>query len=224
MANRTSVIALILCSGGAAAVLGSGCANGSGARVQGSGVAKTETRGVGGFHAVRLDGAADVNVTVGERTEVTVTADDNVLPVIETQVQGGTLVIGNRESYDSRVGVRVTIVTPSLDEFELNGSGNVTVKGLSGGTFSAKIRGSGNLTADGTVDGLTAAIAGSGDLRLVDLKAKKADVSIAGSGNATVSAEDSFTASISGSGDVRYKGNPSHVQSNVAGSGSVKKL
>jgi hypothetical protein len=223
MAGRSCVIAFILALGGAA-VLGSGCANGSVARVHGSGVAKTETRGVGGFHAIRLDGAADVNVTVGQRTEVTVTADDNVLPVIETQVQGGTLVIGNRESYESRVGVRVTIVTPTLDAFELNGSGNVTVKGLSGGTFTAKIRGSGNLTADGTVDGLRASIAGSGDLRLVDLKAKKADVSIAGSGNATVSAEDSFSASVSGSGDVRYKGNPSNVQSNVAGSGSVEKL
>jgi hypothetical protein len=50
------------------------------------------------------------------------------------------------------------------------------------------------------------------------------DVSIAGSGNAAVSAEDSLRASVSGSGDIRYNGNPPHVESSVAGSGSVKQL
>jgi hypothetical protein len=221
MANGTGAAALIVALG---AMLFTGCGNGSSNRIHGSGVSKTETRHVEGFHAVRLDGAADINITVGDKTEVTVTTDDNVLPAIDTQVHGGTLVIGSRESYDSRVGVKVTIVTPSLDAFELNGSGDVSIKGLGGEKFSAKIRGSGHLTAQGTVDAVTAAIAGSGDLRLVDLKARRAEVSIAGSGSAAVSADDSLTASVSGSGDIRYKGDPPQVQSSVSGSGSVKKM
>jgi len=147
-----------------------------------------------------------------------------VLPLIEIDASGGTLVIGNKESYSSHVGVKVAIVTPSLDAFELNGSGDVTINGLKGEKFSAKIRGSGDLTADGSVDSVDASIAGSGDLKLVDLKAKKVDVSIAGSGGATVSADESFTASIAGSGDISYKGNPANVQSNVAGSGRVHKI
>jgi len=193
-------------------------------KVKGSGISKTETRTVEAFHAVTLNGSAEVTITVGPQQSVTITADDNVLPIIETDVHGGDLVIGNRESYDTKVGVKVAIVTPTLSAFELNGSGDVTIVGLSGQSFSAKIRGSGDISADGSVDALSASIAGSGDLKLSELKAKKVDVSIAGSGGATVNAEESISASISGSGDIRYKGSPSNVQSNVAGSGSVHKI
>src|SRR4051794_35860681 len=94
-------------------------------RVKGSGVSKTETRTVGEFHAIRLNGAADLNITIGQQPSLTVTADDNVLPIIETDVHDGTLVIGNRDSYNTNVGVKITIVTPSLNTFELNGSGDV---------------------------------------------------------------------------------------------------
>jgi hypothetical protein len=192
--------------------------------IKGSGIAKTETRAVEDFHAVRLNGAADVSITIGQPAQLTVTGDDNIVPVIDTDVHDGTLVIGNRESYNTQMGVKIVIVTPSLDAFELNGSGNVKIKDLSGEKFSAKIRGSGDLSAEGTVDRLDASISGSGDMRLGELKVKSADVSIAGSGSATVNAEESMSASISGSGDIRYKGNPSKVQSSVAGSGSVHKI
>jgi putative autotransporter adhesin-like protein len=193
-------------------------------RIKGSGVAKTETRAVEAFHAVRLNGAADVSITIGQPAQLTVTADDNIVPVIDTDVHDGVLVIGNHESYNTQMGVKVVIVTPSLDAFELNGSGNVKIKELNGEKFSAKIRGSGDLSADGAVNRLDASISGSGDMKLGELKVKSADVSIAGSGSATVNAEESMSASISGSGDIRYKGNPSKVQSSVAGSGSVHKI
>ena len=221
MLRRSGVFGAILSVG---VLFFVGCTNGSFGRVEGSGTSQTEIRKTDAFHAVRLNGAADVSITIGDKTEVTVTADDNVLPLIEIDASGGTLVIGNKESYSSHVGVKVAIVTPSLDAFELNGSGDVTINGLKGEKFSAKIRGSGDLTADGSVDSVDASIAGSGDLKLVDLKAKKVDVSIAGSGGATVSADESFTASIAGSGDISYKGNPANVQSNVAGSGRVHKI
>jgi hypothetical protein len=205
-------------------VLAAGCMHGSWNQVQGSGVSKTETRTVDAFHAIRLDGAADVTVTIGEQTKVTVTGDDNIVPLIDAKVSGDELVIGSHDSYSTHIGVKIAIVTPSLDAFELNGSGNVSIKGLSGDTFAARIRGSGDLTAEGTVNSVKGSIAGSGDLKLGDLKAKSADVSIAGSGDATVNAEDSIAASIAGSGDIRYKGNPSKVQSSVAGSGGVHKI
>src|SRR5262249_20376239 len=109
------------------AMLIAGCMNGFN-NVQGSGISKTETRTVEAFHAVRLNGAADVSITIGQPVQVTVSGDDNIVPIIETDVHDGTLVIGHHESYNTKIGVKVAIVTPTLDAYELNGSGNVTIK------------------------------------------------------------------------------------------------
>jgi Putative auto-transporter adhesin, head GIN domain len=204
------------------AACAAGCSSSD--QVIGSGVSRDETRAVEAFHAVRLDGAPSVEVTIGQQPSVIITTDDNILPMIDTAVRDRTLVIGSHDAYSTHLGVKITIVTPSLDAFEVNGSGNVNIKGLSGGTFRATIRGSGDLTADGSVDSISASIAGSGNLKLAGLKARSVDVSIAGSGNATVNAEESVDASIAGSGDVRYAGNPSKVHGRVAGSGRLRRL
>ncbi len=54
------------------------------------------------------------------------------------------------------------------------------------------------------------------------LSAKKADISIAGSGDCTVDVSKMPDAKITGSGDVYYTGSPT-VNTRVAGSGSVQK-
>jgi hypothetical protein len=47
-------------------------------------------------------------------------------------------------------------------------------------------------------------------------------ISIAGSGDAKVSAKKTLAVSIAGSGDVEYSGGAQLVKSSVAGSGSVR--
>jgi hypothetical protein len=155
---------------------------------------------------------------------VTISGDDNVVPLIDTSVRGGTLVIGNRQSYNSKIGVKVVIAVPSLDAFTLNGSGDVKINGLQGEQFTAHIRGSGDLSGDGQVENVNVSITGSGSFRLEDLKAKKAEVSISGSGGADVNANETVVGSITGSGDIRYRGNPANVQTSVVGSGSMRKI
>src|SRR5205823_6259995 len=51
-----------------------GCIDASTRGVQGSGVAKTETRGVEQFTSIKLDGAADVTVNFGAERSLTITA------------------------------------------------------------------------------------------------------------------------------------------------------
>jgi hypothetical protein len=65
-------------------------------------------------------------------------------------------------------------------------------------------------------------IAGSGDVRLADLRSDEVSVKIAGSGDAVVNAQKTLNVSIAGSGDVVYSGDAT-VKSSVAGSGAVKK-
>ena len=53
----------------------------------GSGRLVTETRAVSGFTGISLAMPGHVEVTQGDTESLTVTADDNVLPLIETVVE-----------------------------------------------------------------------------------------------------------------------------------------
>jgi hypothetical protein len=192
--------------------------------VHGSGNAKTESRAVASFSKIDLTGSPDVDVTVGPATSVELTADDNLLPLIETTVSGETLKIGSKRSYSTSLGVKVKITAPSLEALALSGSGDVQVKGLKAGEMEARISGSGNITLNGGVDRLRVRILGSGDVRAADLAAKAVQVSVTGSGNASVRASAQLEASVTGSGNVRFAGNPPQVQKHVTGSGDISPL
>ncbi|MEM9413616.1 MAG: DUF2807 domain-containing protein, partial [Planctomycetota bacterium] len=61
--------------------------------VAGSGVMMTEARAVGEFQKIKLSGSGSVIVQCGNENSLTVTADDNLLEWIQTEVRGDTLFI-----------------------------------------------------------------------------------------------------------------------------------
>jgi len=191
--------------------------------IGGSGTLKTESRSVPEFKRIGVNGSIDVTAKVGTPAAVDVTADDNLVEYITTEVKDGTLRIGTKPgSYRFSKGVKVAITTPELEKVSIAGSSDVNVSGLAGPRFAADIAGSGDLHAAGRVDKLDASIAGSGDLALVELESRDAKVHIAGSGDAHVHATETLEVKIAGSGDVTYRGDPKITRS-IAGSGSVSK-
>ncbi|MDE2370328.1 MAG: DUF2807 domain-containing protein [Burkholderiales bacterium] len=213
----------------------------------GSGHVQTQTRQVAAFQSVASSGDFDLRITQGPQ-QLTVSADDNLLPLLETVVEGSgagaTLKLRWKrgESIHQRSKTQVTIAMPKLDAVSLAGSGDVAIDGyrtpalelsLSGAgdaklnaietaALKLHVAGSGDVTASGQATTLQASVSGSGDLRLMDLRADDVKVRIAGSGDAAVHADRTLDVRIAGSGDVVYAGNAS-VSSRVAGSGSVKK-
>lgn len=151
-----------------------------------------------------------------------VETDDNLLSIITTDVSGGKLRIGSKESYNTRLGVKVFITVQNLEEVAVSGSGDVEVTGLSGPSFTGKVSGSGEIKAEGVTSEVEASISGSGDIDFGKLTALKAKVSVSGSGDILVNASKSLTASVSGSGDIRYLGSPT-VAKKISGSGDVTK-
>jgi hypothetical protein len=63
----------------------------------GSGKLQTETREVSGFQGVAVKGPMKVVLRQGTREGVAVSADDNLLPLIETTVERGMLKIGPKK-------------------------------------------------------------------------------------------------------------------------------
>jgi serine/threonine protein kinase len=192
------------------------------ASAHGSGTLATETRDVGEFSKIEIEGSPDLEVVIGSNTVVSVAADDNVLPIIETRVDGDSLRIRSTRSYSSRLGVKVHVVLPSLDAIASSGSGSISANGLAARAFGLTISGSSDTTLKGTADSFDVSVFGSGDVQAGELIAKDVNVNISGSADAVVRATQSLNASVTGSGDVTYLGNPANVQRNVTGTGTVK--
>jgi hypothetical protein len=196
---------------------------GSGETRQGSGRAKTERREVGDVSRLRLLSSADVRVRVGGEPSLEVTTDDNLLELVTTDVRAGELTVGARGSYSTGIGVKVDVVTRSLDAVAVTGSGDVVASGVGGARFDVSLQGSGDVRASGRADDLDLALQGSGDARLLDLAAARARVRLDGSGDVELTAAESLDVSIRGSGSVVYAGHPAQVASHVSGSGTVRR-
>jgi hypothetical protein len=107
---------------------------------------------------------------------------------------------------------------------EISGSGNLTIDRVAATQLQCDVSGSGNVRLAGRADDADLGISGSGAVHAADLQCRSADVSIAGSGDATVHTTERLTGDISGSGSLRFRGQPSVLQTNVRGSGSVSRI
>jgi hypothetical protein len=166
----------------------------------------------------------NVEIAIGETTSVTVEADDNVVPLIETRLRGSSLVVENDVSCTRCMRMVVRITVPELEGVSLAGSGDILVDGLAAGDFEAALAGSGDIEVSGTADRVEASLAGSGDIDLGAVQARAGKAAIAGSGDITLWVTESLEASVAGSGDINYRGDPDKVSRSVMGSGSIKEL
>jgi hypothetical protein len=189
--------------------------------VQGSGKVNQEVRTLTPFSSVHINLAADVTVTKGASPACTITADDNILPVITTQVSGEVLTISNSKSFASNTQLLVRITAPSLSSLVVDGAGDVSLSGVDEKTLELVTRGSGGLRASGRVDALTARLEGAGDMGLFELQTRSAEVLLNGAGTIQVSASETFSGAIEGSGDILVRGHPRMVRSVVNGAGSI---
>jgi hypothetical protein len=218
---------------------------GFGKSVSGSGTIKSETRAVSGFTGISLSVNGLVEIQQGGAEGVTVETDDNLLPLLETVVENGTLKIRpatRNTSFRTRKikfivyaktidsldiagagDIRAEVLKVSALKTSIAGSGDIRIKALDADALTVSIAGSGDFAAGGRAASMDASIAGSGDIKAGNMESKAVEISIAGSGDATVWARETLKVSVAGSGDVKYYGD-SQVKKSIGGSGSVKRL
>jgi hypothetical protein len=189
--------------------------------VQGSGNVVTEEREVSGFNEIVLGGTGRVEVEVTGTESLTIEAEDNIMPALETRVRNGSLRLDTNRSISPSEEIVYTITAASLDGLAISGSGVMNALGIDTTDFRAEISGSGDVTAEGTLTGrLTISISGSGEFDGESLTAPEGEVDVSGSGSAVVNVTDSLEVDVSGSGDVEYLGSPD-IETSVTGSGEV---
>ena len=189
--------------------------------VEGSGNVITESREVSDFNEIVLGGTGRVIVEVTGTESLTIEAEDNIMPLLETRVRNGRLRLDTSGSISPTVEIVYTITAETLDGLVISGSGVAEAEAVDGTDFRADISGSGNVEVEGTLSGLlSVSISGSGDFGGESLTAPEGRVDVSGSGNAVVNVTDDLEVSVSGSGEVEYLGEP-NVESSVSGSGTV---
>ena len=190
--------------------------------VDGSGNVITESREVSDFNEIVLGGTGRVIVEVTGTESLTIEAEDNIMPLLETRVSNGRLRLDTSGSISPTVEIVYTITAETLDGLVISGSGVVEAEAIDGTDFRADISGSGDVHVEGTISGLlSVSISGSGAFDGESLTAPEGRVDVSGSGDAVVNVTDALEVSVSGSGDVDYLGSPPSVASSVSGSGTV---
>ena len=202
-------------------LLVSGCGRAS--PLQGNGESQVEERPVEGFTRIESSVPVPVVVTEGDTFWVSVTGDSNLVPFLETRLNGETLVIASRADLLPRVPTTVEVTLPRLASIRHLGSGSLTVLGASRGTdLAVSQRGSGRLSYSGRLDRLTVASDGSGETVLLG-QANRLDATLTGSGRLDASkleVANGGALSVLGSGQLR-----ANVRGDTAvraeGSGSI---
>jgi putative autotransporter adhesin-like protein len=208
--------ALLVLPAAAAALALAGCSLGD------DGPRTSQTRDVPHFTRVHNEAPIDVRLHVGEPQRVRVRAGEKVIDDVRTEVRDGTLELTFDHSGLLGDDVVADVSVPKLTGIETSGSGDIDADGITADAFDIRSDGSADIALAGTVEHLGLDIHGSGDADLTDLRAREAQVSVAGSGDADINAARALDVRVDGSGDVRYLGHPRLSQS-VDGSGDVSR-
>jgi hypothetical protein len=227
------------------AALLSGCMELIGEQViYGSGPVISENRSSVRFTSVSNATEARVEILQGPTERIRVRAQDNILRHVRTEVSGGTLRIYTDQNVllrpsepitvelDIRTLERITssgsgpINAPLVDarriEVNASGSGDVRLPSLLADSIIVLQSGSGEVTATGSVSRLRVVHSGSGRIETREMQSYHADITMSGSGGATIRVRDMLRATLSGAGSLRYYGSPS-LQQTVTGSGRVER-
>ena len=189
-----------------------------------SGPAVSEQRTVESFHAIEMRGAATIDVLVGPAQSISLTAARETLAALDASVKNGTLILEQRKRgfwMMKHGNLQIRITAPTLDAVAINGAGDVSINGLTGGELSLAVQGASDLEASGKVDTLNASINGAGDMDLSRLVATTATVAVNGAGDLTVNVTGTLNAEVNGVGSIDYLGHPATVVPAIHGVGSI---
>lgn len=182
--------------------------------VAGSGNVITENREVSGFTAVSLQGMGEVIIDQTGSESLSITADDNIMPYLETVVNGDTLIIRTTEEvvFTDTDALTFHVTATALDAIELAGAGSFIVNDLDTEKWEVNLPGAGSITVSGHTTEQTVTMDGAGSYFAADLESEEAVIESSGAGTAVVQVSDTLDVTINGLGSVEYIGSPTVTQ------------
>jgi hypothetical protein len=214
--------------------------------ISGSGVAKDETRPIEAFHALDAQNALHVTVAVtqGAKPSLKISGDDNLVPLVESVVLDGKLILRIKENTNIRPKLKLLaeVVTDQLDRVEASGATDVkvtggskveqftaeasgaarlSVAGLQTPKAVATAAGASRLVLAGTAESLKVDASGAGQVEAESLKVDDAVVSISGAATVDLRASKSVAGDVSGAAQLNLHGKPARKSVSTSGAGGV---
>lgn len=191
-------------------------------QVSGSGNRQKQQRDVGPYTSILTDGAFHIEVIAQTSPSLEIETDDNILPLVGTEVSGNVLHIKSKSSYSVSQPVVIRIGVSDLEGVTSNGAGKISVTGLKNEKFSIESNGAPYITIAGNTQLVDINANGAGTIDTNKLRAARAVVDSKGVSKIDVYAADQLDVTVSGPSTVFYAGNPV-VNKTVNGPGSVQK-
>lgn len=191
-------------------------------RVAGSGKLHTEQRQLASFTSISTEGAFDLRIDCQKPQSLTITGDDNVLPLVSTEVSNSVLHIKTLQGYSVAKPVALQISLPNLAAISASGAGNIEISGIKNESFVIDASGAPTIRAAGESTSLTIDASGAGKIDAHRLHGARVVVDSKGVSNVAVYASEQLDVTVSGPSHVVYQGN-ANVRKTINGPGSVEK-
>lgn len=192
----------------------------------GSGKVVTETREARDFDRVSLTAIGTIKIQQTGEESLTIEADDNILPMITTEVHGHELVLGMEPhiSISHHAPIIFHLTVKDLRGLSVSGAGKIELSALKSDTLRLAISGTGDLSApEVSVETLEITISGAGKISVDHLTASALDTTISGTGSVNLAGHVAQqTVSIPGAGSFdAHELTSDRARVKVSGAGSA---
>jgi hypothetical protein len=176
------------------------------------------------FDAVSAGGAMTVIVERTGYEGVTITAEDNLLPHLRTEVRDGVLLLTQAPGIRLDPRREIVIHVESYEVVELSGSGAVRMEAEIGSVpeLWATLSGASELVVWGSAERENVTLSGASRHETLDLDVDRCYVGVSGASHALVSVRDRLEVDASGASHVRFRGDPL-VVAHTSGASTVMK-
>ncbi|PHR74107.1 MAG: DUF2807 domain-containing protein [Lutibacter sp.] len=211
--------------------------------IQGNGNVVTEDRNISSdFTAIKVSQGIQVHLTQGSDVDLSVEADENIIDLLVTEIDGGVLKIyfdknvnratrniyltaTNINSIRTSSGAHVkgenTIETTSITLRASSGSGiNLD---LIADNVSSDVSSGANMRLSGTTQTFDGDASSGSHIKATNLKSEISKVDVSSGASIDVYASKKITAHASSGGDIDYSGNPETVSKSKSSGGSISK-
>jgi hypothetical protein len=173
-----------------------------------------------GGDSLEVDVPAEVRYTQAPGpAKLTITGSKRAVEDVEISDGHVRFVYRRHRHYGGKLVIVMT--APNITSFDMHGSSTLAIESYKQDKLRIDLSGNADVAASGEVDVVKLDVSGSAEADLGKLKAKGAEVDIAGSGEATIAPTDWAKVDISGSGDVTLLTNPAKLDTDISGSGSI---
>lgn len=204
------------------ALTAGGCRHGMRSGVQGSGKREVQKREVQPFTSITTEGAFNIQVVCQKPQSLAVEADDNILPLVSTEVTNNVLRIRNVKGYSAGEPVAITIAIPSIDGLSVSGAGKIDITGLKNEKFEIDSNGAPQIKVSGITKVIDINTNGAAKIDTHNLHAAKGVVDSKGVSKIDVDVTEQLDVTISGPSTVTYEGDPT-INKTIHGPGKLEK-